>query len=650
MAPTLQPSSPPAPSAAALAAWQARLAQAVACHQQGQLAQAEVLYAQLLQEQPGHAIAWQLRAVALAQAGQATAALPLIERALALRPDSAEIHNNHGMVLQQLRRFDAAAVSHRQALALKPGLLDAENNLGVALAEQGLHAQALAVYDGLLARQPGQAQTWSNRASALRALARYQEAAHSYRQALALAPEFAYARGHALSAQCYACDWSGFAQQLAQLQAALAQGGAGALAAEPFTLLTLCGQPQALLANARAYTQAKYPPLGPPLWAGERYRHERIRVAYLSADFHEHATAYLLVECIEQHDRSRFETLAISFGPELQDAMRQRLQQSFGRFLDVRQHSDAEVAQLLHGLQVDIVVDLKGYTQGCRSAILARRCAPVQVSYLGFPGSMGAPFIDYLLGDAIVTPVGCQEHYSEQIVRLPGSYQVNDRQRAIAAQTLSRAALGLPQQGFVFCCFNNNYKITPEVFSLWMRLLSQLPDSVLWLLADNPEAVANLRHEAALRGVAPERLVFAERAPLPEHLARQRAADLFLDTLPCNAHTTASDALWAGLPLLTCLGQSFAGRVAASLLTAVGLPELVTHSLADYEALALALAQQPARLAALRARLADQIATAPLFDTPRFTAHLEQAYAEMVRRSRAGLPPQGFDVGDINGS
>ena len=247
-----------------------------------------------------------------------------------------------------------------------------------------------------------------------------------------------------------------------------------------------------------------------------------------------------------------------------------------------------------------------------------------------------------------VIPAGEETHYSEQIVRLPGCYQINSRRPDMAPVAPTRAEAGLPDNGFVFCCFNNNYKITPEVFSLWMRLLSQLPDSVLWLLADNPEAVANLRHEAALRGVAPERLVFAERAPLPEHLARQRAADLFLDTLPCNAHTTASDALWAGLPLLTCLGQSFAGRVAASLLTAVGLPELVTHSLADYEA--LALAQQPARLAALRARLAAQIATAPLFDTPRFTAHLEQAYAEMVRRSRAGLPPQGFDVGDINGS
>ena len=629
------------PDAAAL---QALLGQSISLHQQGQLAQADALYAQVLTHQPGQAVAWQLRGVVLAQLGQPEQALPMVEQALALRPDAAEIHNNRGMVLQQLRRFEEAAASHTQAVALKPALLDALNNQGVALAELGRHAQALAAYDAVLAQQPGFANAWSNRGAALRALGRHREAAHSYTQAQALAPGFPYALGHALYAQSYVCDWAGHGAQVAQLQQTVAQGGAGALAAEPFTLLAFSGNPQTLLDNARAFTAAKYPPQAQPLWTGERYTHERIRVAYLSADLHDHATAYLMAEFFERHDSTRFETIAISFGPDRQDGMRQRLRQAFGQFIDVRGHSDAEVAQLLRSLEVDIAVDLKGYTQDCRTGILARRCAPVQVNYLGFPGTMGAPYIDYIVGDATVTPPGCERFYTEHIVRLPHSYQVNDRQRAIAAQTPTRQQQGLPDEGFVFACFNNNYKITPEVFGIWMRLLAQVQGSVLWLLADNDAAPAHLRSEAAARGIDSRRLVFAPRAPLPEHLARHRLADLFLDTLPYNAHTTASDALWAGLPVLTCLGESFAGRVAASLLTAIGLPELVTTSLADYEALALQLATDADRLAALRQKLHTQRDSAPLFDTPLFTAHLERAYEQMAERHRQGLAPQAMVI------
>jgi predicted O-linked N-acetylglucosamine transferase (SPINDLY family) len=633
------------PDAAAL---QALLGQAISLHQQGQLAQADALYAQVLTHQPGQAVAWQLRGVVLAQLGQPEQALPMVEQALALRPDAAEIHNNRGMVLQQLRRFEEAAASHTQAVALKPALLDALNNQGVALAELGRHAQALAAYDAVLAQQPGFANAWSNRGAALRALGRHREAAHSYTQAQALAPGFPYALGHALYAQSYVCDWAGHGAQVAQLQQTVAQGGAGALAAEPFTLLAFSGNPQTLLDNARAFTAAKYPPHAQPLWAGERYTHERIRVAYLSADFHDHATAYLMAEFFERHDSTRFETIAISFGPDRQDGMRQRLRQAFGQFIDVRGHSDAEVAQLLRSLEVDIAVDLKGYTQDCRTGILARRCAPVQVNYLGFPGTMGAPYIDYIVGDATVTPPGCERFYTEHIVRLPHSYQVNDRQRAIAAQTPTRQQQGLPDEGFVFACFNNNYKITPEVFGIWMRLLAQVQGSVLWLLADNDAAPAHLRSEAAARGIDSRRLVFAPRAPLPEHLARHRLADLFLDTLPCNAHTTASDALWAGLPVLTCLGSTFAGRVAASLLTAVGLPELITTSLADYEALALQLATDADRLPALRQKLLAQRLECPLFDTAAFVRSMERAYEEMVRRARAGETHRGLDFSEPN--
>jgi predicted O-linked N-acetylglucosamine transferase (SPINDLY family) len=387
-------------------------------------------------------------------------------------------------------------------------------------------------------------------------------------------------------------------------------------------------------------------PAATPLWQGQRYRHERIRVAYLSADFHQHATSILMAGLFEHHDRSRFEVIAISYGPNIQDAMRARLLQAFERFIDVSTQTDLEIAQLLCTLEVDIAVDLKGYTADCRPGILAHRPAPIQVSYLGYPGSMAAPYIDYLLADRIVIPDSHRSFYSEQVVYLPDSYQVNDDRRGPAAVTPTRAECGLPEQGFVFCCFNNTFKITPFMFDIWMRLLQQAPASVLWLLKDSDLVERNLRHEAVAHGVAAERLIFAPRQEPAAHLARHRLADLFLDTLPYNAHTTASDALWAGLPVVTCTGGSFASRVAASLLHAVDLAELVAHSPEDYERLALSLANDPSRLQAIKARLV-QGKSLPLFDTDRFRRHLESAYFAMWARYRRGELPAELTATEI---
>lgn len=395
---------------------------------------------------------------------------------------------------------------------------------------------------------------------------------------------------------------------------------------------------------ARNYSRRKYPVAAKPLWAGERYSHDRIRIAYLSADFHLHATAHLMAELFERHDRERFEVSAWSFGPETGDAMRDRLRRAFEHFNDVRDVSDEGVASRLRAAEIDIAVDLKGYSKGCRPAIFARRVAPVQVNYLVYPGTTGAEYMDYIIGDAEVIPEEHEAYFSEQVVRLPDSYQVNDTKRVIAEHVPSRAAAGLPESGFVFCCFNNSYKITPEVFDVWMRLLQQVEGSVLWLLQDNTVASRNLKLEASARGVDPKRLVFAPRRPPPDHLARHRLADLFLDTLPCNAHTTASDALWAGLPVLTCRGHFFVGRVAASLMRAIGLPELIVDDLAGYEAVALRLAQRPGELAALKSRLAKNRMTHPLFDIDRYRLHLESAYATMMEHHRQGMPRQGFLV------
>ena len=346
-----------------------------------------------------------------------------------------------------------------------------------------------------------------------------------------------------------------------------------------------------------------------------------------------------MAELFERHDRSVCELIAFSFGPDTNDEMRKRLVAAFDKFINVRTHSDKDVALLSRSLGIDIAVDLKGYTRQSRPGIFSFRAAPLQVNYLGYPGTMGAEFIDYLIADATLIPEANQQHYSEKIAYLPNSYQVNDAKRPISDKAFTRKELGLPQTGFVFCCFNNNYKITPGTLDGWMRILKQVEGSVLWLLEDNPKAASNLIKEAAHRGVGAERLIFAPRMPLAEHLARHRLADLFIDTLPCNAHTTASDALWAGLPVLTCVGEAFASRVAASLLNGVQLPELITSTQSAYEARAIELATNPESLRHVKQELANHRLTTPLFDTQLFARHLEAAYTAMYERYQADLPP-----------
>jgi predicted O-linked N-acetylglucosamine transferase (SPINDLY family) len=364
------------------------------------------------------------------------------------------------------------------------------------------------------------------------------------------------------------------------------------------------------------------------LWRGQTYRHERIRLAYISADFREHAVAFQLAPIVERHNRQRFQVIGIATGPSDDSAIRQRLKQGFDRFHDFAALSDADIAQRLKEMEIDIAVDLGGHTGLSRLAIFAHRFAPLQVEWLGYPGTTGADFMDYLIADAVVAPAADQSFFSERLVHLPHSYFPTDPDRAIAA-TPSRAELGLPESGVVFCCTNNSWKITRPVFSIWMRLLGQVPGSVLLLKAAPPDIRANLEKEAARHDIAAERLVWADDLPLAQHLARYRVADLFLDTLPYNAHATAADALWAGLPVLTLKGETFAGRVAASLLEAVEMPELITHSLAEYEDMALRLARDPARLAVIKEKLAHKLSAAPLFDADSFTRALEEAYLRM---------------------
>jgi predicted O-linked N-acetylglucosamine transferase (SPINDLY family) len=397
-----------------------------------------------------------------------------------------------------------------------------------------------------------------------------------------------------------------------------------------------------ILARLRAKT---FPRPVKPLWSGEIYRHDKIRIAYISTDFRDHVVADAIAGCFEHHDKTRFETTAISLGPNDGGAMRRRIEAAFDRFIDVRAMGDAEVAAMLRQLEIDIAIDLNGYTGEPRTGILARRPAPVQVNYFGYPGTMGVPFIDYIIADPWLIPEEHRVHYSEQVVYLPHTYLPSDRKRPVPTNTPSRAEAGLPATGFVFACLHNAFKIGPEMFEIWMRLLHGVENSVLWFLEDNGSVSFNLRREAKMRGIAPERLVFAPRKPLPDHMARLRLGDLFLDTLPYNAHTSASDALWAGLPVLTCRGDTFPGRVAAGLLHAIGLPELATASLAEYEDLARTLAQDPERLAAIRSKLMRNRDTEALFDTARFTRDLESAYRAMWERQQTGLPAASFAIG-----
>ena len=619
----------------------ATLQQAVAWHRQGRLAQAEALYRKILELQPGHFDALHMLGVVCQQSGNPHAAIELIGRAININPGNADAHSNLGNALLDLGRYEDALSCYNNALNIKPDHVEPLYNRGLALQELRRYDEALASYERALSLKPDHARALSNRGIALRDLKRHQDAIVSFSRLVEIAPDFGYALGNLCFSRLQCCDWSGYHESVERIAKAVSEGKR---VIDPFSFTAISQSAAMQLQCARTYAADRYPPSQSPLWSGRRHNHDKLRIAYLSADFYNHATAYLMAGLFEQHDRERFEITAISFGPDARDGMRERLTRAFHQFVDIRGKSDREAAMLLHDMEIDIVVDLKGYTQGNRTGILAHRAAPIQVNYLGYPGTMGANYVDYILADARLIPPEHRAYYSERVVCLPDSYQVNDATRRIAEGTFSRADAGLPQKGFVFCSFNNNYKITPDVFDVWMRLLRNVPGSVLWLLEDSPVASHNLRQEAGQRDVAPQRLVFAPRMALDEHLARHRLADLFLDTLPINAHTTASDALWAGLPVLTCMGETFAGRVAASVLGALDMPELITRNLEDYEALAFALATTPDMLGGIRNKLARNRTSRPLFDTDRFRRHIEFAYLTMWERFQRGEQPASFDV------
>ncbi|MGB7178704.1 MAG: tetratricopeptide repeat protein [Xanthobacteraceae bacterium] len=569
-------------------------------------------------------------------------ALAAYDRSLAINPNLVEALLARGEVLRQLGRDDETLTAFDRARQLKPDSAEAWLGCGNALIALRRHDEAFGAYDRALALMPDLPAAWLGRGNVFLEFKRFAEAFAAYDRALNLDPELAthFAAGHRLYAKLSICDWTELDADVTYLLSMLREGKT---VSHPFPILSMPATPADQLLCAELAV-ADLPPAR-PVWNGETYAHDRIRVAYLSSDLREHAVAYLTAGLFEQHDKSRFETTAISFDAGRDSEIGRRVKASFDRFIDVPSQSDQDIAELIRQLEIDIVVDLNGFTRNSRLGVFARRPAPVQVNYLGYAGTMGADFYDYIIADATVIPEEHFEYYSEKVVWLPGTFMASDDKRATAARVPSRAELQLPEDGFVFCSFNQAYKIEPAMFDVWTRLLKAVDGSVLWLKDNDPTASDNLRREAERRGVAAERLIFAPSVPdVTAHWARQQRADLFLDTLHYNAHTTASDALWAGVPVLTCIGPTFAARVAASLVHAVGLSELVTGSLADYEALALKLAREPALLNSIKAKLAGNRTSFPFFDTARFTRHIETAYTTMWQRRQRGEPPQSFVV------
>ena len=608
---------------------------------QGRLDEAAACYGRAIALDPGFADAHHNLGLVLAAQGRLDEAAQSFARVLQRNPRHVAAYNSFGNIFKDMGRLDDAIVCYQQALAVRPDYAEAHNNLGIVRSEQGLLDAACASLSRALALKPDYAEAHYNLGDVLTRQGKLDAAVESYRSALALRPGYADAEAQLRHQQQHMCDW----HDHDAFAAAFARLASDQVAPPPFTCLAMTDDAAAQLEISRHCVAAKYreAPLAPS--ATPRTRSGRLRIGYFSADFHDHATLFLMAGLLREHDTTRFEVFAYSYGRHAAGEWGQRARESVEHFFDVAGQPSRAIVDLARSHALDIAIDLKGHTAHCRLDLFQLGLAPVQISYLGYPGSLGADFIDYIVADPVVIPDHARAYYSESVIRLPHSYQPNDNQRPIAETVTTRADFGLPEHGVVLCCFNGSYKISPREFDIWMRVMREIDGSVLWLFRSNRWCEANLRKEAAARGIAPERLVFAERADHAQHLARHKHADLFLDTFNVNAHTTASDALWAGLPVVTRVGQQFAARVSASLLTAVGLPELITHNDADYEALILELAADPVRLAGIRAKLAANRLTHPLFDTQQYTRDFEAGLQRAYDLWFTGQSPQDIRIG-----
>lgn len=630
--------------------------------------QALISYEKSISLRPDNAEAYSNRGNALLDLKRVEDALASYEKALEIKPDYAAGHYNHGNALQELNRLEEAVASYdraisihlafeeafanrgnallalkrpehalasyAQAISINPNCAEFHYNHGRAQQELGRLKEALVSYDKAVILNPDYAAGYYNRGITLQALGRLDEAVLSYERTLALDPDYEYLQGIYLHIKMLMCDWENFEYNIESLLLNINQRKR---ASTCFPILALTDSLPIQRKASEVLVNDKYPlntSLGPILKSNTC---RKIKIGYYSAHFRDHPVSILCAELFETHDRNKFELFGFYSGPPDFSKMHQRVASAFDVFADVWLKDDREIAILSRDIGIDIAVDLTGLTENSRVGVFSYRAAPIQISYIGYLGTMGAQYYDYLIADKTIIPAGSQQYYSEKIVYLP-SYQVNDSKREIADKLYTKSELNLPEKSFVFCCFNNNYKLTPTTFDSWMRILAAVPDSILLIYVGNKWAQANIKMEAEKRGIVQNRIVFGSRIGASENLARYRSADLFLDTLPYNAGTTASDAIWSGLPVLTCMGESFASRVAASLLNAIELPELITTTREEYEAKAIELATNPTKIKAIKEKLECNRKTTALFDTQRFTGHIETAYSEMYRRYKADLP------------
>jgi len=578
----------------------------------------------------------------LSALGRNNEALGCCDSLIALQPHQTALHSLRARVLTALGRLEEALASHERAAALDPDGSQTHYNLGVGLMLLGRLRDAISSFDRAIALKPDHAESYYDRGCSARSIGRFSVAMADFKTVASLAPDTAFLPGARLQSSLPVCDWTDFDPIMAQIVAGIRKGER---VVNPFDFMALSDSAPLQHAAAQIWVQNSFPPnhvLGP---IAPRARPRKLKIGYFSADLAEnHPVGRLMVEVLELHDRSRFEVIAFSSNRKKPDGSQQRLERAVDRFIDVEKKSNVEVASLARSLDLDIAVDLGGYTQDNRPDIMALRAAPVQIGYLGYLGTTGASYIDYILADPTVVTTDTERHYSEKVIYLPDTHQANPSKRYVADKVFTRKELRLPAKGFVFCCFNTTYKILPATFAGWMRILQAVPDSVLFVYVDHEDTVHNLRAHAARLGVSPDRLVFGDRMRPELYLARFSLADLFLDTFPYNAGTTASDALWCGVPVLTLTGEAFASRIAASLLNALRVPELITSTQRQYEQLAIELGSNPKLHAQIRARIQANRSTSPLFDSPRFTRNLETAFTAVHDLYQAGLPPKHIRV------
>jgi predicted O-linked N-acetylglucosamine transferase (SPINDLY family) len=655
-----------------------RVAQLVECYQAGDRQSALLESRRICDVYPDEPTSWNIRGACARAAGHAQEAEECFLTLEYLQPQFAGAPYNLGLVLEGQGRVSEAAEAYRKALGLDPNLVQAHNNLGILLTRLGQMGEAIEHLRKAADLQPRLPEIWNSLGNALKRAGRIAEARAAYERAVKVRPDFVGAifnlgvllqenagmgdarahfervleidPGHELARSHLAfelardCDWEAIASQ----REAILALGVETRGVPPWSLLAMEDAPERQLIRARSWAMRRFAQARrsrrEDRFERPASRPERLRIGYFGADFHDHSTLHLMAGVLRAHDRGRFEVHALSYDTAPEDDHRRATREKVDHFHDVAGSSERDIVELALAARFDILIDCKGYSAGTRNEILRHRLAPVQIHYLAYPGTLAAPFIDYIVVDAVAVPGEHRAHIAEKLIRLPHTYQAADDARPIADEAGTRADHGLPDEAFVFCCFNATYKISQREFDIWMRLLGKVDDSVMWLFKSTPAVERNLRAQAQRRGIDPARIVFAEHTPNPQHLARQKHADLFLDTFAVNAHTTANDALWSGLPLVTSKGDQFAARVAASLLEAMEMSELVTTSDEEYEALALALARDPQLLAAIRQKLDEKRDTAPLFNTALYTRHFEAGLDAAYERWREGQAPADIDV------